>query len=142
MEHVKGCPTDGSIFRDRAVLSSEPVWPGIIEITFRDGGTLTVPEREYDSRVDRTRSRVVMLVTDACGPVARVADHYGAVVVSVEGLADHPQTRRARARAAVREALGPRWDVTDYRGAALNTHRNPSGEIYGSMHYYGAAYIG
>ena len=142
MERVKWCPTDGSIFRDRAVRSCESAWPGFVEITFRDGGALTVSAREYDSRVDRTRSRVVMLVTDACGPVARVTDRFGVVTVSVEGLADHPQTRRARARAAVREALGPRWNVTDYRGAAFNTHRNPSGELYGSMHHYGAVYVG
>ena len=55
--------------------------------------------------------------------MARVTAHCGAVRVEVQGKGDHPATRRARARRAVRAALGPEWDVREYLGAVLMTHR-------------------
>lgn len=82
------------------------------------------------------------LVQDDRGnTVSRVTSTYGNVRVQVQGEGDHPQTRRARARAAVRAALGPGWDVLEYMGAVLMTHRSVKGEVYGSLHTYSAVQV-
>lgn len=65
--------------------------------------------------------------------VARKGD--GEQWVEVQGEGDHPQTRRARARRALREVF-PDADVDEYIGATLMTHVNSQGEPYGSLHRY------
>lgn len=82
-------------------------------------------------------SRNIMLVEDALGnTVSHVySDDDGNVYVRVQGEGDHPSTRRARARAALKRA-GVQLDVGDYQRAVLMTHRNANGDVYGSLHIY------
>lgn len=94
------------------------------------------------STIDRAARGTVAHTTDDRGnTVSRVEQTYGNVTVRVQGEGDHPSTRRARARAAVRAALGPEWDVLEYMGAQLMTHVNRNGDVYGSLHIYSAVRI-
>lgn len=74
--------------------------------------------------------------------VSRVSNVYGNLYVEVQGEGDHPLTRRARARKALREALGADHDVLEYLGAVMMTHVSSKGEVYGSLHRYSAVKIG
>ena len=92
--------------------------------------------------VGNATSYEASLIRDDRGnTVSRVHVRYGNVRVLVQGEGDHPQTRRARARRAVRAVLGAEWDVTEYLGAQLMTHVNSRGERYGSLHHYTAVRI-
>lgn len=77
------------------------------------------------------------IVTDRLGnTISHVLREGDDAAVSVQGEGDHPQTRRARARRALRAALGEDWDVTEYLAVVERTHVNEQGQRWGSMHTY------